>query len=177
MALIKCPECGKEVSDKALACIHCGFPLHENNTNNFCPYCGKSNVINAVFCGYCGENISTPTISNTSEITKTEIPTTEVDIMTYADIPNKMLKLQQAQLIQQQELNERQLEEQRRQYDAQAKCPICGSTSLTTSKQGFSVGKAVAGTMLFGNTGMLMGAMGANKMTVTCLKCGHKFNL
>ena len=27
MALIKCPECGKEISDKAAACIHCGFPL------------------------------------------------------------------------------------------------------------------------------------------------------
>ena len=27
MALIKCPECGKEISDKAPACIHCGFPL------------------------------------------------------------------------------------------------------------------------------------------------------
>lgn len=27
MALIKCPECGKEISDKASACIHCGFPL------------------------------------------------------------------------------------------------------------------------------------------------------
>lgn len=29
MALIKCPECGKEVSDKAPVCIHCGFPLEE----------------------------------------------------------------------------------------------------------------------------------------------------
>lgn len=27
MALIKCPECGKEISDKATMCIHCGFPL------------------------------------------------------------------------------------------------------------------------------------------------------
>ena len=27
MALIKCPECGKEISDKSIACIHCGFPL------------------------------------------------------------------------------------------------------------------------------------------------------
>lgn len=25
--LIKCPECGKEVSDRAPACIHCGCPL------------------------------------------------------------------------------------------------------------------------------------------------------
>lgn len=27
MALIKCPECGKEVSDKAQSCINCGCPL------------------------------------------------------------------------------------------------------------------------------------------------------
>lgn len=27
MALIKCPECGKEISDKAPNCIHCGYPL------------------------------------------------------------------------------------------------------------------------------------------------------
>ncbi len=27
MALIKCPECGKEISDKAAACIHCGCPM------------------------------------------------------------------------------------------------------------------------------------------------------
>lgn len=25
--LIKCPECGKEVSDKANSCTHCGYPL------------------------------------------------------------------------------------------------------------------------------------------------------
>ncbi|MBP3697362.1 MAG: zinc ribbon domain-containing protein [Clostridia bacterium] len=27
MALIKCPECGKEVSDKAQSCINCGCPI------------------------------------------------------------------------------------------------------------------------------------------------------
>lgn len=27
--LIKCPECGKEVSDMAKICIHCGFPIEE----------------------------------------------------------------------------------------------------------------------------------------------------
>ena len=29
MALIKCPECGKEVSDKAQSCPNCGCPLSE----------------------------------------------------------------------------------------------------------------------------------------------------
>lgn len=29
--LIKCPECGKEISDKSKQCIHCGYPLEELN--------------------------------------------------------------------------------------------------------------------------------------------------
>ena len=29
MALMKCPECGQEVSSHAPACIHCGYPLNE----------------------------------------------------------------------------------------------------------------------------------------------------
>ena len=27
MALIKCPECGKDVSDQSDKCIHCGYPI------------------------------------------------------------------------------------------------------------------------------------------------------
>lgn len=27
MALIRCPECGKEISDKAEACPNCGYPI------------------------------------------------------------------------------------------------------------------------------------------------------
>lgn len=29
MALIKCPECGKEVSDRSDVCVNCGFPIKE----------------------------------------------------------------------------------------------------------------------------------------------------
>ena len=31
MALIKCSECGKEISDKAAACVHCGCPVPKLN--------------------------------------------------------------------------------------------------------------------------------------------------
>lgn len=34
MSLIKCPECGKEISDKATSCPNCGFPI-EDFLNNF----------------------------------------------------------------------------------------------------------------------------------------------
>lgn len=32
MALIKCPECGEEISSKSKVCVHCGFPFDEHNT-------------------------------------------------------------------------------------------------------------------------------------------------
>ena len=35
MALIHCPECGKEVSDQAAACIHCGYPLAKAREDRF----------------------------------------------------------------------------------------------------------------------------------------------
>lgn len=38
MALIRCPECSKEISDKATSCPGCGFPLNKNsNTNTVTP--------------------------------------------------------------------------------------------------------------------------------------------
>lgn len=33
MAMINCPECGKQVSDKATACPNCAFPLGELRTD------------------------------------------------------------------------------------------------------------------------------------------------
>lgn len=33
MALIVCPECGKEISDKSEVCIHCGYPLINTKCN------------------------------------------------------------------------------------------------------------------------------------------------
>lgn len=33
MALIKCSECGKEISDKAAVCVHCGCPVSASKSN------------------------------------------------------------------------------------------------------------------------------------------------
>lgn len=32
MAIINCPECGKEISDKAKSCPHCGYPIESKET-------------------------------------------------------------------------------------------------------------------------------------------------
>lgn len=55
------------------------------------------------------------------------------------------------------------------------KCPKCRSTELTTSKKGFSAGQAIAGAVVAGGVGILAGAIGNNKIQITCLECGHTF--
>ena len=45
MALILCPECNKEVSDKAEVCIHCGYPLR----NTVCMINGNKYDLSFVF--------------------------------------------------------------------------------------------------------------------------------
>lgn len=34
MAIIKCPECGKEISDKALSCPNCGCPISSTSSQS-----------------------------------------------------------------------------------------------------------------------------------------------
>ena len=57
------------------------------------------------------------------------------------------------------------------------KCPKCRSTQLTTNKKGFSGKQAIGGAILTGGIGLLAGTIGSNKVVITCLKCGNKFNI
>lgn len=54
MALVKCPECGKEISDKAKACIHCGYEPERNVELIVCEECGKEIPIHSKECMNCG---------------------------------------------------------------------------------------------------------------------------
>lgn len=65
MALIACNECGKEISDKAAACPHCGAPmatvtatpaapLRREVKDGFCPACGDDCHMSAASCAQCG---------------------------------------------------------------------------------------------------------------------------
>ena len=73
------------------------------------------------------------------------------------------------------EAEEQALKERIKQMDKEGivYCPKCYSTQVTANKKGFSLGKAAVGSLVAG--GVLLGAVGSNKIEVTCLKCGNKW--
>ena len=70
MALIKCPECKKEISSKAKSCPNCGYPINEKENKKDsrikfvaakCPNCGSNIEVNQddnkSKCEYCHSTI------------------------------------------------------------------------------------------------------------------------
>lgn len=53
MAMIKCPECGKGISNQSDKCIYCGFPIR-NEDMIVCSNCGVLNQAGSTFCSSCG---------------------------------------------------------------------------------------------------------------------------
>ncbi len=45
VALINCPECGKEISDKCVACINCGYPLNQSVETAFVPKINRDMLV------------------------------------------------------------------------------------------------------------------------------------
>lgn len=55
-------------------------------------------------------------------------------------------------------------------------CPKCGGTQISAHKKGFGLGKAVVGTVTFGLlAGAGFGAVGKNKIYLSCMHCGHQW--
>ena len=75
MAIIKCPECGHQISDKAETCPVCGVRISGNIIK--CPHCGNVYLKGQALCPVCHQS-PTSTSSNVAT-TNTEKATTEAD--------------------------------------------------------------------------------------------------
>lgn len=111
MSLINCPECGREISDRASACIHCGCPLKElenpsypdkiTETFNSCPICKRNEEIPMTICPTCGYFIGQNIAPSITRIPDTNHPWDKIQTT--------------------------------------LKCPKCGSTSIGVTTRGFSL--------------------------------------
>jgi len=75
MAIIKCPECGHQISDKAETCPVCGVRISGNIVK--CPHCGNVYLKGQALCPVCHQSPNS-TSSNVAT-TNTEKATTEAD--------------------------------------------------------------------------------------------------
>jgi len=113
MALIKCPECNRDVSDKADKCIHCGYPLtmklyHEN--------------INGIIYDLSFLDDKNETQAHKMIRIKN---LTGCDIFKAKEIVLKYCPTE--------------LKSEHISHPPQPKCPRCGSTAITAGQRGYSL--------------------------------------
>lgn len=183
MALITCPECNGQVSDKAATCPHCGYPIapqptqqNENHTAESANAVERQFCIDRIYAGKvyirckCGCVIEKPfsfvsrnspdsyTLNNslTCPSCHAEAPA-RTDL---ANIPSKRITAPPPHYG----------------NAASGTCPFCGKSNIQAVKKGFGLGKAAVGGLLLGPVGLLGGAIGANDVQFVCLTCGRKWN-
>lgn len=171
MALIKCPECQKEVSDKAKTCIHCGYPLIEDFV---CPYCNQSSVtitnnpeklgkccteceiifdkkFNALLHFHKCEKCSSKNIEEYISPYGTGVgcickDCSHIEIAYKKDSSTGLL------------INADDMFNRPQKYEI--RCPKCHSTQITTGQRGYS---------------MVWGFWGSGKTMNRCANCGHSW--
>lgn len=57
---MKCPDCGREISENAKQCPYCGSPFENENLMS-CPSCGHSVSKKANACPHCGHPLKNQT--------------------------------------------------------------------------------------------------------------------
>lgn len=170
MSLIKCPECGKEISDKSVQCIHCGYPL-----NN------KTDISQDVI--YAGYESNTVKYKNQTKLIGCIRPLLKLDLTSskriidnppytlfrsvskeQADWIFNTLNPFQCKIILQETYNavipNAELDSYIMNGGFTIICPNCGSNQITTGQHGFS---------------FLTGFIGSGKTINRCGKCGWKW--
>lgn len=148
MALIICPECGKQVSDQSSQCIHCGYPLKQNTK---CIINGTEFDLSFLF----DENIELANKKNDfGKLTKCYYTEEKIvdKIIETGIIPKTLTIKTIDDVIKEQET-------------LKPHCPTCGSTDIqkiSGAKRWFSTG-------LFGLASSDIGK------SMCCKKCGYKW--
>lgn len=169
MALIICPECKKEISDKADVCIHCGFPIKtfiKSSTPNSCNINGTiynlTKVYNAipVTKDEYSKMDKISRIKNIGIVANNILSTIQINNLAASYLAGQILELGAIpqEFDAEQYANQDKQNQQAIQRISQIRCPHCGSTSITTGARGVN---------------WTLGLIGASKTVNRCAKCGH----
>ncbi|MDE5946343.1 MAG: zinc ribbon domain-containing protein [Oscillospiraceae bacterium] len=199
-----CPKCGVEVNESSNFCSNCGGKLstviEENININKKLNSGSASIIEMDNCVFSykilfiktkipietityfdykkGSTIDNGKITLIADGTKHEIYFQKKFNDDIEDIKQFLILKNGSDITVLSEQDKPMTKKERikqNKENAIACCPKCGSTSLTTNKQGFGIGKAIIGRAMIGDIGLIAGNINSKKINVTCLNCGHQF--
>lgn len=149
MALINCPECGKEISDKSKTCIHCGYPLFEKN---MCYINGIKYDLSFIF-EYEWEERAIPMkmLIDLTGCTLDSVGTAVNEIFKTGEIP-RTLTLEKKKT--------KPSSQTSRSKENTITCPKCGSSNIQTTNRGFS---------------LMTGFIGSGSPRNVCQICGFRW--
>lgn len=102
--MIKCPECGRDISDKSISCPNCGCMIVETK---FCKHCGEKIPKDSVVCTKCGRQVEELsgnsggiTINNAATSASTSSASAAAQIVnTVEEIPKKEINKKTALIL------------------------------------------------------------------------------
>lgn len=120
MALINCPECGKEVSDKSEKCIHCGYPINRAKIEKYV-IDGKEYDLTFVLKDYLTKKDKIKKVQTISNCSLKNAMNIIHNIYDEYNIVDEVSKTDE------------------KKNDNKLTCPKCGSTNITEGTKGFSL--------------------------------------
>ena len=159
MALINCPECGKQISDKAHNCPNCGYPLENNFANEI-----RYDITIISFSLDHNKTIKTIRYLRESlNLSLTEATYIQKNLP-YKIFKKSLLELD-CKINVSQHTGETLTSDNNKitnyyENENKVKCPRCGSTQVAIGQRGYS---------------FITGFLGSNKTVNRCGKCGFNW--
>lgn len=153
MALIRCPECGKEVSSLAKQCIHCGFPLIDEK-ENVCLIDGKEHDLTEIKRQLMDVS---PNDNKALSAISLELAKQVGSISGYAGRELAGIILKTGRVPKTYDGSHLTI---RSNSSGKLRCPKCTSTNVSTGSRGYS---------------LVWGFVGSGKTVNRCGNCGHKW--
>ncbi len=177
MALIKCPECGREISDKAVSCPGCGCPVEASDNRT-----DLEKLVDEIYYNNKGNR----TYSAKELMRRTGMEFKEaMDLIQKKHHSPEVRAEEKRKRAEYKEMQRQNMANLRNSLNALAslsasskvvRCPKCRSTSIGYQDK-VSVGRAAMGGMIAGPAGAVLGGLTGKKGYAVCLNCGKRWKV